>query len=90
MKNNLNTQSLAPAFPTFPAQNQFGQTIMFTGFVKLEIIALQMLPYVIKEFHHSEDAFAEALKMADDFLKATEEFINKNTPGESDNKLITV
>lgn len=74
------TQSaLTPAFPTFPTQNQFGQTIVFAGFVKLEIIALQLLPNILTHFAVPEDAMNEALQMAAKFIECTDKFIEDNT-----------
>lgn len=83
----MNQQLLTPAFPTFPVQNQFGSPVMFTGLVKLEIIALQMLNHTILHFQHPEDAMQEALKMADMFINQVDKYIESNTKEES--KLIT-
>jgi hypothetical protein len=81
-KNNIQ-QAISPAFPTFPVQNQFGQPVMFTGLVKLEIIALQMLNHTITHFQHPEDAMKEAIKMAQDFLNVVDQYIEDNTKESS-------
>ena len=79
MSSKINPQSLTPAFPTFPVQNQFGQPVMFTGLVKLEIIALQMLGHTLPHFENPADAMREAIQMGEMFLTEMDKHIEAGT-----------
>jgi len=73
MNNFKNSET--PAAPTTPVTNNFGQTIMYLGFSKREVLAMELFikykrlhAMYEKDENNNNKVIAECYKQADKFL----------------------